>query len=222
MLSNDTVFSEIFPGVNPQSTTKIECPYCHEKKFSISRGRDGNYPFQCFGCGKTGNIHTLQREFLPRSVGYDRHEFSELEKKRWAYHKVTGKTWRLSDWTCATFRLDVVDIPTKDLSKTFRAIAMLDGHGKVRKYLRTSRSKSGWFSPIREIASKDFWHNAENIDPKSDDLYVFAGEWDMFVASEKAGLFRRCVSPVHGEMVGRESLRYSPEVFSIFKNRQRS
>ena len=153
-----------------------DCTECKkEKKLYIKN--EYPYPFDCKSCGFSGNVFTL-------GFNSDKNKtnFTDLDKKIWAYRKNTGKQHRLSDGTIKEFNISLQEFENlREKGKFYKALSIFNSEGDIIKKLVDKR----WISP-RGKSTK--WYNVHRVNQALQVVYIVAGEWDGFSFWEHSGI----------------------------------
>lgn len=173
-----------FPPVKRGRENVAICPECNNKKLYWN---SKTHLFNCKVCGHSGNALTAGFR-----TNTERPEFTETEKRVYAYHKETGKNHRLSDKVLKHFKVKPFEQTSKG-GKKYQALCLVNADNKPLKRL----IGAGWIQFSRKDQPPGIWLNTHNIKPTEKRIYVLAGEWDLFSFWEHTGIDG--ISPIGGE-----------------------
>lgn len=165
------------------------CPYCGKKDAYYTYTNTGIE--KCWACG-FDNTAEVMREKKMRVT-----EFPDRKKLAEKYREKTRKHWRLSEKILRDWKIESVKYTSKN-GKTFPVLQLCDFDGVPVKFLSTIGDSPKWVTwPRSKENEKKFFHS--RIDPVKieGDIFIVAGQWDIFALYEKYGIDG--ISPLNGE-----------------------
>ena len=171
MLSSEQYLRSFFNIRKEGRQFLADCTECKkEKKLYIKN--EHPYPFECKSCGFSGNIFTIGYN----GYNFDKNKtnFTDLDKKIWAYRKNTGKQHRLSANVIREFNISLQEFENlKEKGKYYKALSIFNSEGDIIKKLVDKR----WISPKGKSTK---WYNVHRVNQAFQTVYIAAGEWDGF------------------------------------------
>ena len=179
-----------------------DCPQCgREGKFYWNKQKQVGH---CKVCNYSPNLYTLLDQ--NNNIYYPD---NSIEKKVNDYHQLTGKTHRLSKKVIDHFEITVKE-QISNKGNAYIALCLSNSDNITTKRLIANK----WMCPNKKDMPIDFWHNIHRALNK-DQVYIVAGEWDMFSCWEHAGI--DALSPITGET---KRNHYPEEALNIFKDKE--
>lgn len=188
---------------------RATCASCG-KKDTLVWSEVKPHPYICHACGDKGNVYTLGYvdEGYRGSADVD---ITPTEKAITRYRKKSGKTHRLTPNVVDRYGLKAEEYISSQ-GNIYKSLTLSDEQGRAMKRLVGDK----WIAMSKKDMPPGEWLGCCNVDWSDDDIYITAGEWDMFALYEHAGI--NSISPAYGEM-HRQDWRSKLGELEIFENK---
>ena len=188
---------------------RATCPSCG-KKDTLVWSEVKPHPYICHACGDKGNVYTLGYvdEGYRSSTDID---ITPEERAITRYRKKSGKTHRLTPNVVDRYGLEAREYISSQ-GNIYKSLTLSDEQGRPMKRLVGQK----WIAMNKRDMPPGEWLGCGNVNWADDDIYITAGEWDMFALYEHAGI--NSISPAYGEM-HRQDWRSKLGELEIFENK---